>query len=381
MTEKKRHQLIWRILHPLVRLWFGPRFHFQHEQYDVQGPALILSNHVTNYDPLLLALSFPNKPVYFVASEHLFRMGWVSRLINYLVAPIARRKGSNGMDTAMACMRRLRAGDRVCIFGEGETTWNGESQPIVSSTGSLVRACGAELITYRIEGGYLTAPRWGKGIRRGRMKGRIVGRYSPDELRGMNPAQITELINRDLYEDAWARQEKEKVRFRGGSRAKFIETALFLCPACKGLGTLRGEGNRVTCSCGLDLQFTEYGLFDPPQPFENMAQWDRWQHDCLLKGEYDRNNARLFEEDVALVKVQEDSHQVKPLCSGRMRLEEDCLCCGEYRFALKEISNLAIVQRRMIVFTYEGEYYELRAPQPCCMRKYLAVWKQAQQAD
>ena len=35
-------------------------------------------------------------------------------------------------------------------------------------------------------------------------------------------------------------------------------------------GTLKGEGDQLTCSCGLKLTYTEKGTFDPPVPFENI---------------------------------------------------------------------------------------------------------------
>ena len=233
MGEKQFHEKVWRALYALLHRGFEWAFRFEHENYTLERPALIISNHVTNYDPILLALSFPKDQMYFVASEHLFRRGLTTKLIRWLFAPIARRKGSNGMDTAMATMRKLRDGSSVCIFGEGETTWNGISQSIVPSTGNLAKLCRADLITYRLEGGYLTAPRWGQTIRRGRMRGHIVNRYTPEQLKTMKPDEVTAMINRDLYEDAWARQKEETVRYKGKKLAEKIEIALFMCRSAR----------------------------------------------------------------------------------------------------------------------------------------------------
>lgn len=76
----------------------------------VDGPCIIIPNHVTAMDPLLVAMSFPKKQMYFVASEHLFRKGLISSLLNWLVEPIPRKKASSGVDTVMAVLSRLRAG-------------------------------------------------------------------------------------------------------------------------------------------------------------------------------------------------------------------------------------------------------------------------------
>ena len=374
MNERKRLRLVWFVLCALIAPVLRWLFAFRYKVNHPGQPVLVISNHVTNFDPLLLAITFPRHQMYFVASEHLFRKGWMSKAIRYLAAPIARRKGTTGMDTAMACMRKLRAGESVCIFGEGETTWNGLTSPIFPATGNLARISGAALITYRLEGGFLTAPRWGKGIRRGRMVGRIVNTYQPEELKKLTAQQINDIINRDIYEDTWASQKQEPIRYRGRNRAVQIETSLFMCPKCRKIGTLHGEGSHVRCSCGLDVEYTEYGLFNPPVPFENMAQWDQWQHEMLRGMEW----PSFSDEDVSLFKLHND-HTTESLGSGVLKLEGSVLYHGEDAFPLGDITDLGLVQRRILVFTYEGEYYELRTAKPACLRKYYAVWRKCRE--
>ena len=126
---------------------------------------------MTTWDPLLLAMSFPDKPIRFVASEHIFRHGLVSRLLTWLVAPIPRKKAASGADTVMASLRALKAGDSVCIFAEGDASWDGLTHPVFPATGKLARMAGVPLVTYRLEGGYLSLPRWSKKLRRGKMRG------------------------------------------------------------------------------------------------------------------------------------------------------------------------------------------------------------------
>lgn len=128
MDEKTRYLKIWKLLNAVAHRYFEIRFHFSHEKYTLEAPSLIISNHVTNWDPLLLAICFPENNLHFVASEHLFRMGKISKLIKWLVAPIPRRKGSNGTDTAMASIRKIRSGSSVALFAEGETTWTGSNR-------------------------------------------------------------------------------------------------------------------------------------------------------------------------------------------------------------------------------------------------------------
>ena len=109
MDEYAFHLKVWRILHALCSRWIRRKFNMRFEPLRVEGPVLLVPNHVNAWDPLLVAMSLRDKHVYFVASEHLFRLGFLSRVIEKLVAPIPRRKASTGTDTVKACLRHLRA--------------------------------------------------------------------------------------------------------------------------------------------------------------------------------------------------------------------------------------------------------------------------------
>ena len=381
MNDLKRHRVLWKILYTVIRPYLILKFSYTHDKASRKEPCLIISNHVSNWDPLLLAMSFKDQHISFVASEHLFRMGWLSKLIQWLVALIPRRKGSTGMDTAMTCLRQLRAGQSVCIFGSGETTWDGLTVPVLPATAMLAQISGATLITYRIEGGYLTNPRWGKGLRRGKMHGGVVGVYTAEQLKGMKKDEILSIINSDINEDTWANQTANPIAYKGKNRAQYMESALFLCPECKQVGTLKGKGDHIHCQCGLDLRFTETGFFEPAEPFRTIADWDAWQLECFRTGDYALPEEGIADDDVAYIKVADD-HHTQQLAEGKLTLKDGYLHIGEHRFALTDISNMAIVRTNRLIFSMNGEYYELKSQvRGCCMRKYLLAWQNAKAAE
>ena len=249
MDTWQRHQRVFHLIEITMNRPLSRKFNMTHEDLHVDGPILLIPNHACAWDPLLVATSLRDKHVYYVASEHLFRLGLVSNVIDYLVALIPRRKASTGMDTVKACLRHLKAGHSVCLFAEGEQCWAGQNNPIFPATGKLAKSSGATLVTYRLEGAYLSLPRWGKGIRRGRVYGHPVGIYPPEELQTMTAQEVNDLITRDIREDAWERQRQDPVPYRGKNRAEGMERAVFLCPRCRRIGTLRTKGNRIFCSC------------------------------------------------------------------------------------------------------------------------------------
>lgn len=378
MEPYKRHLIIWKVLYKLLHRPLEILFSATHEDLELEGPCIIISNHANMWDPLLVALSLEKKHAYFVASEHLFRKGLGTKLLNWLLAPISRKKASVGSDTVKVCLRHLKAGHSICLFGEGEATWNGVNKPIFPATGKMVKVSGASLVTYRLEGAYMIRPRWAEHVRKGKMHGHPVNIYPPEVLKQMTPQEINELIDRDIYEDAWARQRAEKIRFTGRNRAKGMEKALFLCPKCRKVGSLKGRGDKVGCACGFETRFTETGFFDPPEPFENIYQWDMWQHEQLKARNFEHDSELLFSDDSIRLSRIDQNHHEEPLWEGALEQYDDFFRCGDREFQLDEISKMDMVQTHMLLFQAGGAYYQLLALRGANMRKYLAMFKQRQ---
>ncbi|MBE5777437.1 MAG: hypothetical protein E7326_08070 [Clostridiales bacterium] len=378
MDQKKFHLLVWKYGTKVLRPFIKWKFNIDFEPFHAEGPCLIIANHVTSWDPLLLAAGASNHQMYFVASEHLFRKGFVTKLIHFLVAPIARKKGSSGADTAMQCLRSIRKGNSVCIFGEGEVTWDGVSHPSFEGTGTLARACGGSLVTYRFEGGHLSRPRWAKRIRKGHMKGHIVNVYTKDQLRAMTADEVAAAIDQDLYEDAYARQQQHPVAFRGSRLADRMETAAFLCPRCEKTDGLKGEGDFITCRCGFKARFTPYGALEPADPFRNFKEWDHWQHERLTGMFEDGTLPDFYDEDGALIEIL-DGHEIRPISQGALGMKDFTLSCMGASFPLREIDQMAIVQTNILLFSHQGKYYELRTRVGVNLRKYLHIWKLCRQ--
>ena len=121
MDECTRHKKIYNFLYHVIKHPVKWIFGYSHEDDKLEEPTLVVSNHVTDVDFMFLAVGLSGSHMYFVASDHMFRWGFLSKVINYLVAPIARRKATTAMDTAMTMVRKIRAGHSVCVFGEGES--------------------------------------------------------------------------------------------------------------------------------------------------------------------------------------------------------------------------------------------------------------------
>lgn len=380
MTEDERayqrQRRTYKALYPAAKLLMKALLNYSYERApQLEGPCLILSNHVTDFDPILVGLSFPEH-MYYVAGENVMRMGFLSKLVTRYASVIQRVKGTTDAEAALQILRTLRKGRNVCMFAEGNRTFTGETLPVVPATSKLVKLSRSTLVTYRLTGGYLSTPRWSTHRRKGKMTGAVVGIYPPEELKKMTEAEVATLLTRDLYENAYETQEKAPVAFRGKALAETLETALYLCPKCHHIDGLHSQGDRFFCDCGLSVTLDEYGFFQGDDlPFKTPLDWDKWQTGEMEKlAETLGEEAAFFDEDQTLNR-KEDDHSLTPLTTGAMALYRDRLTVGDYAFPLKDLRGIGLIQRQGMVFSTADGDFAITAKRLRCVRKYQTLFE------
>jgi hypothetical protein len=315
--------------------------------------------------------------MYFSASEHAFRTGFPSKVLKFVFAPIPINKTRTDVTSIKEIIRRIKAGASICLFAEGDRSFTGTTAPISISTAKLVKTCRADLITFRLEGGYFTSPRWSRKMRRGRMSGVMVNKYSAAQLKDMTDEQVLGIIEQDIYEDAYERQKMTYIQFRGENLAENIETALYLCPSCKKIGTIKSEGNHFFCDCGLRATYTETGyLIGGSLPFSTTTDWGRWQEEQLEeivntagdKPICTNEGQQLFEVNAAVGK--------KPVGVGTMKIDREALYCAGMKFPLREVTRFAIVSQMTLLFAMNnGATYEVRSATPRSALIYRDIFR------
>ncbi len=340
-----------------------------------EGPCLILSNHVTDFDPILVGLSFPEH-MYYVAGENVMRMGFLSKVVTRYASVIQRIKGTTDAEAALQILRTLRKGRNVCMFAEGNRTFTGETLPIAPATAKLVKMSRSTLVTYRLTGGYLSTPRWSTHRRKGRMYGAPVGVYPPEEIKKMSEAEISALLARDLYENAYDTQAKAPVAFRGKALAETLETALYLCPKCRRIDTLHSQGDRFFCDCGLSMTLDEFGFFrGDGLPFKTPLDWDRWQTGEMERLAETMGEEAAFSDEGQTLNRKEDDHSLTPLVTGTMALYRDRLTVGDLAFPLRDLRGIGLIQRQGMVFSTADGDYAVTATRLRCVRKYQTLFE------
>jgi len=356
MRRNRLHICFYAVMRQLLTLPIRWLLNFQPVPVPVtENPYIVVSNHNTDFDSILLGISF-RKHMYFVASEHIFRTGWLRKLLVCFLDPIPKRKGGTDVGTAMQMMRRLRRGNNVALFAEGNKSFHGATCPIHPATGSMVRASGASLVTYRLEGGYFTSPRWSHTLRRGRMRGGAVNVYSPQALSGMKDAEINRVIARDIDEDAYRRQEEDTVAFKGKKLAEGIQNALYICPRCHAFGTVTGRDDQVLCGCGLQATYTDTGYLESEHlPFKTLEEWGHWQRGYLKTLVEKAGDEPVFQDaNQTILRIYPD-HHTEEVARGTLSMGRKGLQCGAFLLPLEQMQGLEIYGRNTVVFSGGGD--------------------------
>ena len=151
MVAKKRfrHTVTFFILKPLIRLYFRVFYRVRTRPFkppkDLEGPYLVIGNHTTVHDSFFMAFGIPG-PLYFVASDMLFSVKYLSAIMKFLVGPIAKTKYRSDMETIRDMKRIIAQGGSIGLFPEGNTTFSGELMPIPFVIAKLIKKFKMNLI-------------------------------------------------------------------------------------------------------------------------------------------------------------------------------------------------------------------------------------------
>ncbi len=365
------------VLRPLLKAIFGYTYE---KAPEVEGNYLVLANHNSNLDPWLCCLSF-DRQMYFLAGENVFRLGFLSWIVKKLWAPISKVKGKSDVTAMMKLIRHLKEGHNCSLFPEGNRSFDGLTAEVGTAIGKLAKISGASLVTYKFEGLYFSTPRWGTFMRRGKVSGKVINVYTKEQLAKMSAEEVTKHINDDIYEDAYATQEKNPVKFKNHKRAETIESILFICPSCNTISSITSKKHHFWCkSCNAKAEYTEYGYLEGDFRFKTITAWEAWQQeyiktyiDSSLKE--NPNKPLLWDDYVELTLIDID-HNETIVSKGKFEFYSDRIKVGDYEYLFEGINNFDMVFRRTLLFnTKRNENFQIFSKQFLCARSYIFAYR------
>ena len=249
---KPRHMVVRKLLGATLGVYTKIKYGIKIEKYKgrEEGPYLILYNHQTGFDQFFVGLAF-KKPVYYLATEDIFSMGFASSLIKYLVEPIPIKKQTTDLKAIMTCLRVSKEGGTIAIAPEGNRTYSGKTVYMSPSIAPLAKKLQMPIALFRIEGGYGVQPRWSDVVRKGKMRGYVSRVITPEEYKDMTDDELFKEINDGLC----VNEATCDGLYKHKKSAEYLERAMYYCPYC-GLSTFESHKDIIECKkCGRKIKY------------------------------------------------------------------------------------------------------------------------------
>ena len=383
-TKKKqwtrtRHKVVTETARFIMVTYMKLRYRIKIDKFreEKKRNYLILLNHQTPFDQFFVGASFRG-PLYYMATEDIFSMGWVSKLIRWAVAPIPIRKQTTDIQAVMNCIKVAREGGSIAIAPEGNRTYSGKTEYMNPAIAPLARKLGLPILLYRIEGGYGAEPRWSDVIRKGKMHSYVSRVIEPEEAAAMTNDELYEAIRDGLYiNEAVADRE-----FHHKKAAEYLERCIYICPHC-GISRFESHGDTLTClGCGKSAKYLPTKEFEGDFGFRFVNDWYGYQEDYVNQLDTREYLEKpLFEDvsDLYMVHVYDRKELLQK--DIRLVMYGDRILLGDKELSFADISTITVLGKNKMNIYAGKELYQLKSHKRFNALKYMHMFYRAKNIE
>lgn len=249
--------------------------------------CILIYNHFSNKDHYFIQSAVGYKSINYVLASYFF---FKKPLCTFLRLANAISKDQFKPDI-MAIRKMKKAVDQnsiVCIAPAGQTSIDGASPFISPQIVKLIRMAKTDVLALRMEGTYLTYPKWRLSPRKCRINLKFIKVLDKDELSNYTDEEIYNLVTSSINVNEYQDQLTRKRIIKGKSIASGLEGVLVKCPKCGDTHSYKTDKDILTCTtCDNQLKVNEFGLFEKVKDsdviFNNLPDWYNWQKEELRK--------------------------------------------------------------------------------------------------
>jgi hypothetical protein len=373
--QRVYHWILWNVLSRLfVRAYLFPLYNFRKKNSSDHIPAapfIVVSNHGTFFDPWIIG-SFSYHPFNFMCNDDAFRASPTTVWYLNSIGAFPKKKGAADVRALKETLRRLRRKSAVCIFPEGQTTWDGETQLIHRGIEKIARQADCPIVMMRVQGNFLTKPWWARSIRKGRILVSIKV-LSAGQIKGMSDDQAFEAMRSFIQQNDVKDPENLQARFSGARLAEGLERFVWLCMQCGAEDTLAMSGDTITChACGSSWTMDAYchlrAVKEGTRCLDDLRDWSAEHRVKVLAALSNPSRASQLtkSDNVAMQTLAADGYTFVDRCKGTLSLSKEMLTfsreapsvAGEnLAVAVHDIRDYVIQKKDILEFRVGDTFY------------------------
>lgn len=249
--------------------------------------CILIYNHFSNKDHYFIQKAVGYRPINYVLASYFFFKQPLGTFLNFANA-ISKDQFKPDI---MAIRKMKKVVDQdgiICIAPAGQTSIDGASPFISPQIVKLIRMAKTDVLALRMEGTYLTYPKWRLSKRKTKINLKFVKVLNKEDIPNYTDEEIYNLVRESINVNEYKDQLTRKRIIKGKSLASGLETVLVRCPKCHDTHSYKTDGTILTCTtCNNQLKVNQYGLFEKVKDddviFNNLPDWYKWQKEELSK--------------------------------------------------------------------------------------------------
>ena len=326
-------------------------------------PFVVVANHGTFFDPWIIG-GYSMHPFAIMINDDGFRGKGVSQWYLRQIGTIPKRKGASDFKAMKTSMQRLRERYPVCIFPEGQTSWDGETQLLYKGLEKIVKKMQCPLVIYKLQGNFLTKPWWAHTIRKGRIliSMKVV---QPSDYKQLSSDELFDLIKSSIYQNEIKDQSNLEYPFKGNNLAEGLERFVWICMHCGSEDTISTKGSTISCSsCGkswtIDAHCRLHTNDKETKCLEDLKEWSDL-HKANVHKKITSSVAPLAESARVILQQENEQKIFTNTSSGKACLTSDTLTFespkGVRSWPVSEIEDYVIQKKDLFEFRHKERQF------------------------
>lgn len=172
------------------------------ENIPQSGSFMLVCNHCSNLDPVMLLAQFPESQLAFISKRENDKLFIVGKLMHKIMCqPLNRENDREALKTILTCIRLLKE-DQVSIgvFPEGYTYYDELLHPFRSGVFKVAQKAQVPIVVCTLQGTRKVLRKVAH-LRRADVELHLLAVIPPEELKGVSTVEIGERIHKLMAED------------------------------------------------------------------------------------------------------------------------------------------------------------------------------------